>query len=154
MIPRLAALPAPLRASSPLLARLPCPSLRRASSSSPSNPPRPPVAPTKPRPLPATSPSHLTPSEASSKATETSLLPPSPALPLARALGIPNPPTTRKLTTAEWRASLLDQNSRMVERKHLVKQIASGYFKDYHELRKEGGKGWIAPGTLIREDVS
>ena len=35
-----------------------------------------------------------------------------------------------------------------------VKQVAKGYFHDYNELRHQGGKAWIAPNTLIREDVS
>lgn len=35
-----------------------------------------------------------------------------------------------------------------------MKQVAKGYFHDYNELRHQGGKAWIAPNTLIREDVS
>jgi len=35
-----------------------------------------------------------------------------------------------------------------------VKQVSKGYFHDYNELRHQGGKAWIAPNTLIREDVS
>lgn len=34
-----------------------------------------------------------------------------------------------------------------------VKQVSKGYFHDYNELRHQGGKSWIAPKTLIREDV-
>lgn len=34
-----------------------------------------------------------------------------------------------------------------------VKQVSKGYFHDYNSLRQEGGKAFIAPKTLIREDV-
>lgn len=34
-----------------------------------------------------------------------------------------------------------------------VKQASRGYFHDYNELRQQGGKAFVAPKTLIREDV-
>lgn len=37
-----------------------------------------------------------------------------------------------------------------------VKEATQGYFHDFHEIRKEGGHGgksWIAPPVLIRQDV-
>lgn len=35
-----------------------------------------------------------------------------------------------------------------------VKEVSRGYFHDYNSLRNHGGKAFMAPGTLIREDVS
>ncbi|KAM0750509.1 hypothetical protein T439DRAFT_254080 [Meredithblackwellia eburnea MCA 4105] len=37
---------------------------------------------------------------------------------------------------------------------HRVKEVSKGYFHDYNELRHVGGKGWIAPTTLIRSDLA
>lgn len=34
-----------------------------------------------------------------------------------------------------------------------VKEASKGYFHDYNALRHEGGKAYLAPKTLIREDV-
>lgn len=35
------------------------------------------------------------------------------------------------------------------------KEASQGYFHDYNKARKAfGGKLWMAPSTLIREDVS
>lgn len=34
-----------------------------------------------------------------------------------------------------------------------VKEVSKGYFHDYNELRQQGGKAYVAPKTLIREDV-
>lgn len=37
-----------------------------------------------------------------------------------------------------------------------VKEATQGYFHDFHEIRREGGHGgksWIAPPVLIRQDV-
>ena len=36
---------------------------------------------------------------------------------------------------------------------HRVKEASRGYFQDYHALRHHEGKTWIAPNSLIREDV-
>lgn len=35
-----------------------------------------------------------------------------------------------------------------------VQQVSKGYFNDYNQLRHSGGKTFLAPKTLIREDVS
>lgn len=35
-----------------------------------------------------------------------------------------------------------------------VQQVSKGYFHDYNSLRHSGGKTFMAPTTLIREDVS
>lgn len=34
-----------------------------------------------------------------------------------------------------------------------VKQASTGYFYDLHMTRVHGGKTWMAPGVLIRQDV-
>lgn len=68
----------------------------------------------------------------------------------------------------------MDKDARMAERKHMcviltsdpvtipgcpdsgscsVKEASTGYFEDYHKLRHEGGKLWVAPKTLIQEKV-
>lgn len=64
-------------------------------------------------------PSHLTPSEAAAKAVEV----PSnraPPAPLARALGVKDPPVRGyKPTKEEWRRDLLSTSRRLNERKHL-----------------------------------
>ena len=35
-----------------------------------------------------------------------------------------------------------------------MKEASKGYYSDLNATRKNGGKTWIAPHTLIREDVS
>ena len=34
-----------------------------------------------------------------------------------------------------------------------IKEASKGYYTDLNAVRKHGGKTWIAPKTLIREDV-
>jgi hypothetical protein len=48
---------------------------------------------------------------------------------------------------------LLDQDARMQERKHLIKEASTGYFEGYNEIRHRGGKQWQAPKALIQEKV-
>lgn len=117
------------------------------SSFSAPKPPSPPL-PKKPSPREP----YLTASELASKQLEETNTPPAPYL--TRALGLPSPPSRVAQTKEEWRASLLSRERRLDERKHLVQQVAKGYFHDYNELRHQGGKAWVAPNTLIREDVS
>ncbi|SCZ99415.1 BZ3500_MvSof-1268-A1-R1_Chr3-1g06001 [Microbotryum saponariae] len=125
------------------------------ASSSSSTPPSPPSSSTSTRPStsPATSSdSHLTPSEAELKKVEQRNTTPPPYL--SRALGVTNKPSTDPVTREEWKRNLLSKQRRLDERKHLVKQVSKGYFNDYNELRHQGGKKWIAPNTLVREDLS
>ncbi|KDE07517.1 hypothetical protein MVLG_02189 [Microbotryum lychnidis-dioicae p1A1 Lamole] len=129
-----------------------CSSFASSSSSTPSSPPS---SSTSPRPStsPATySDSHLTPSEAELKKVEQRNTTPPPYL--SRALGMTNKPSTDPVTREEWKRNLLSKQRRLDERKHLVKQVSKGYFNDYNELRHQGGKKWIAPNTLVREDLS
>ncbi|SCV71122.1 BQ2448_2710 [Microbotryum intermedium] len=108
---------------------------------------------TRPSTTPSISPdSHLTDSEAELKKVEQRNTAPPPYL--SRALGLMNKPSTDPVTREEWKRNLLSKERRLSERKHLVKQISKGYFNDYNELRHQGGKKWIAPNTLIREDLS
>lgn len=38
--------------------------------------------------------------------------------------------------------------------KFRVREATKGYFTDLNATRRHGGKTWIAPKTMIREDVS
>lgn len=130
--------------------------VRWSSSSSPptpsSTPTTPPTAATTASSSSPSSSSHLTPKEAHDKKLELDSTPPPPYL--SRAPGIATRPTKIPPTREEWRKQLLSQSRRLNERQHLVKQVAKGYFHDYNELRNRGGKSWLAPKTLIRDDVS
>jgi len=46
----------------------------------------------------------------------------------------------------------MDQEKRLEKRKHLVKEATKGYFTDLNATRRHGGKTWIAPKVMIRED--
>lgn len=75
--------------------------------------------------------------------------------PLSRPLGSPFKPTSVPLTREQKIDRLMDQDRRMKNRKHLVKEATQGYFHDYNLAKKaNGGKLWLAPPVLIREDVS
>ncbi|GAA6002115.1 Atp10p [Rhodotorula paludigena] len=126
----------------------------RAASSPRSQPPRPSSSRTEPDPAPApsTSKSHLTPQEAADKELEEHGTKPPPFL--SRALGVKEPPRKGKKSREEWRADLLNREKRLDERRHLVKEVSKGYFHDYNELRQQGGKAYVAPKTLIREDLA
>jgi hypothetical protein len=99
--------------------------------------------------------------------------PPSNALPpLSRPLGVRERPTTLVKSTTSRLKELMDVDARMAQRRHLfvtvvplfgctltaivarVKEASVGYFHDLQMTRKHGGKTWIAPEVLIREDVS
>lgn len=75
--------------------------------------------------------------------------------PLSRPPGVPIPPSTDARTWAKRREQLLDKERRKTERKLLIKEATQGYFHDYNLARKaNGGKLWVGPPVLIREDVS
>ena len=74
--------------------------------------------------------------------------------PLPRPLGLPRAPQKHvKPSLRERTTKMMDQDARMAERKHLVKEASTGYFEDYNKIRHHGGKSWIAPKTLIQEKV-
>lgn len=51
---------------------------------------------------------------------------------------------------------MLDRDKHLEKRKFLIKQATSGYFEDFHKTMHggHGGKMWMAPKVLIREDKS
>lgn len=117
---------------------------------------RPPAPPASAAPTPTTEPA--TASSSKAEATPTSSKPeidPYAVPPLPRPLGTPFKPSSRPLTRQDKIDKLLDQDRRMKNRKALVKEATQGYFHDYNLARKaNGGKLWLAPPVLIREDVS
>ncbi|PAV15345.1 F1F0 ATP synthase assembly Atp10 [Pyrrhoderma noxium] len=78
-----------------------------------------------------------------------------PTLPyLPHPLGVDEPPTTYQKSWKESTLELMDQNKRMAQRKHIIKEATRGYFADLNATRKNGGKSWVAPKTLIRKDAA
>ncbi|KAF7983200.1 hypothetical protein HWV62_23464 [Athelia sp. TMB] len=73
---------------------------------------------------------------------------------LQRPLGVLDPPTTVAKTSKETLNEMMDQKKRMEHRKHLIKEAGKGYFSDLNATRRHGGKTWIAPTVMIREDKS
>ncbi|KAI5119875.1 hypothetical protein M0805_008546 [Coniferiporia weirii] len=73
---------------------------------------------------------------------------------LPRPLGVQDPPTTLRKSWRDETMALMDQDVRLARRKHIVKEATKGYYSDLNATRKLGGKTWIAPQTLIREDHS
>jgi len=73
---------------------------------------------------------------------------------LHRPLGVLEPPSTYRKTLRDKTTELMDQDVRLQQRKHIIKEAAKGYYSDLNATRKHGGKTWIAPRTLIREDHS
>ncbi|KAI0077371.1 hypothetical protein K474DRAFT_1661807 [Panus rudis PR-1116 ss-1] len=68
---------------------------------------------------------------------------------LSRPLGVKRRPTTEP---SSWKDNMMDQEVRMEQRQKLVKEATKGYFTDLNATRRHGGKTWIAPRVLIRED--
>lgn len=76
----------------------------------------------------------------------------SSALPfLPRPLGVRERPTTDRMS---WREEMMDQDIRQARREALIKEATKGYFADLSATRRHGGKTWIAPPVLIREEKS
>ncbi|KAJ3716809.1 ATP10 protein-domain-containing protein [Lentinula guzmanii] len=76
--------------------------------------------------------------------------------PLSRPLGVREKPAIRHQTKLERLKEVLTNDEAIAEqRKHLVKEaVTKGYFHDLNATRRHGGKTWIAPKVLIREDRS
>ncbi|RDB30813.1 Mitochondrial ATPase complex subunit ATP10 [Hypsizygus marmoreus] len=72
--------------------------------------------------------------------------------PLNRPLGVTERPTTLIKTRTQKMKELMDSDVRMAQRRHLIKEAGKGYFHDMNMTRRHGGKTWIAPKVLIRED--
>ena len=88
--------------------------------------------------------------------------------PLRRPLGVRERPTIFKKTRTQRITELMDHDVLMEQRRHLyvhwlvlvpsltlrrIKEASTGYFHDLNMTRRHGGKTWIAPKVLIREDV-
>ncbi|KZT23703.1 hypothetical protein NEOLEDRAFT_1157210 [Neolentinus lepideus HHB14362 ss-1] len=72
---------------------------------------------------------------------------------LQRPLGVKAQPTTLRKSWGESQYdTLIDREKRLDQRRHLIKQIGKGYYEDLINTRHWGGKTWIAPKTVIRED--
>jgi len=74
--------------------------------------------------------------------------------PLSRPLGVRERPTTVIKTVKQKLKDLMDNDHRMAQRRHLIKEASKGYFHDMNMTRQYGGKTFIAPKVLIREDKS
>ncbi|KAF8609167.1 hypothetical protein BDV93DRAFT_518022, partial [Ceratobasidium sp. AG-I] len=88
-------------------------------------------------------------------ATPATESPPDEGLPLSflsRPLGVNEPPSSVPKSWSQTREELLDRNKHMEKRRHIVKEVTRGYFHDFHKLKHHGGKMWIAPRVLIKED--
>ncbi|KIL59466.1 hypothetical protein M378DRAFT_131521 [Amanita muscaria Koide BX008] len=72
--------------------------------------------------------------------------------PLSRPLGVRERPTIFRKTKTERIKELMNHDVRMEQRRHLIKEASTGYFHDLNMTRRHGGKTWIAPKVLIRED--
>ncbi|TXT10747.1 hypothetical protein VHUM_02252 [Vanrija humicola] len=132
--PRVLAAPVRFASSAP-------PPPQPEASSSKATPPAP--APPTPAPTPA----------ADAKGKKAAKGDPYAVPPLSRPLGTPIPPSSDPKTRQERIDQMLDKKRRKEERKALVKEATQGYFHDYHLARKaNGGKLWVAPPVLIRED--
>ncbi|KAH9815567.1 ATP10 protein-domain-containing protein [Melampsora americana] len=77
---------------------------------------------------------------------------PPPYLP--RPLGVEEVPSTAPATKEEKLAKLVDEESRLRERKHIISEVSKGYYHDWATLRHNGNKLWTAPPSLIREERS
>ncbi|KAH9478451.1 Mitochondrial ATPase complex subunit ATP10 [Psilocybe cubensis] len=75
-----------------------------------------------------------------------------PLPPLNRPLGVRQRPTTVPVSRMDRVKSLMDTEALMAQRRHLIKEVGKGYFHDLNMTRRHGGKTWIAPKVLIRED--
>ncbi|PCH35341.1 hypothetical protein WOLCODRAFT_133830 [Wolfiporia cocos MD-104 SS10] len=71
---------------------------------------------------------------------------------LQRPLGVRERPTSEPKTWEQTKEELLNQEKRLEKRKALLKEATRGYFTDLNATRRHGGKTWIAPRVLIRED--
>ncbi|PPQ66525.1 hypothetical protein CVT26_009498 [Gymnopilus dilepis] len=75
-----------------------------------------------------------------------------PLQPLKRPLGVRQRPTTVDRPAMEKIKDYLQTENLEAQRRHLVKEATKGYFHDLNMTRRHGGKTWMAPKVLIRED--
>ncbi|KAI0754405.1 ATP10 protein-domain-containing protein [Daedaleopsis nitida] len=75
------------------------------------------------------------------------------ALPLLqRPLGVRKQPKAKSKSWDDTKEKFIDQDKRLEERTHLAREATRGYFADLSATRRHGGKTWIAPKVMIRED--
>ncbi|KZV95867.1 hypothetical protein EXIGLDRAFT_609999 [Exidia glandulosa HHB12029] len=81
-----------------------------------------------------------------------------PVPPLSRPPGLEHPPGEDAPPTGAFSGMLRamrDQQSSLREHEHIKKQLSRSYVSDVRDLtRKHGGKTWVAPNVLIREDAA
>lgn len=120
----------------------------------PPQPPQPKASSSKPSRVKAALLSAASPDQPDVKPVGTSR-DPYAVPPLNRPLGSPKQPTSVPKTWAQKKEELLDRDRHKAKRKALLKEASQGYFHDYNLAKKaNGGKLWVAPPVLIREDVS
>lgn len=73
---------------------------------------------------------------------------------LPRPLGTPEKPRWTPLSKEEKREQFLDENKRQERKDILMKLNSEAYYADVHKMSFHGGKMWIAPDHLIREERS
>ncbi|PFH49925.1 hypothetical protein AMATHDRAFT_75930 [Amanita thiersii Skay4041] len=71
---------------------------------------------------------------------------------LTRPLGVRERPSIFKKTRTDRIKELMNDDALIEQRRHLVKEASKSYFHDLNMTRRHGGKTWIAPKVLIRED--
>ncbi|KAI6116143.1 ATP10 protein-domain-containing protein [Pisolithus sp. B1] len=71
---------------------------------------------------------------------------------LQRPLGVTERPQAHTKSWEDTRKELVDEETRLRQREHLLKEASKGYFTDLNATRRHGGKSWIAPNVMIRED--
>ncbi|KAF9239878.1 ATPase assembly factor ATP10 [Melanogaster broomeanus] len=69
-----------------------------------------------------------------------------------RPLGVKDRPVAHTKTWDDTLMEHLDDGVRLQQRRHLINEATKGYFNDLHATRYHGGKTWIAPKVMIRED--
>ncbi|KDN42958.1 hypothetical protein RSAG8_06484, partial [Rhizoctonia solani AG-8 WAC10335] len=109
---------------------------------------------TRSTPLPGTG-NNASPSSTEESSTTPTESQPDTGVPLeflSRPLGVDEIPSALPKSWEAKREELLSREKHMEKRRHLVKQVTRGYFHDFHKLKHHGGKMWIAPRVLIRED--
>ncbi len=62
----------------------------------------------------------------------------------------PGLPVSATATHVSSRVYFLQRSSTLDR----VKEATKGYYSDFSATKKHGGKTWVAPTTLIKEDVS
>ncbi|KAI0355990.1 hypothetical protein OH77DRAFT_1478962 [Trametes cingulata] len=71
---------------------------------------------------------------------------------LQRPLGVKSRPKAKAKSWDDTKEKFLDMDKRLEERHHLAREATRGHFADLSATRKHGGKTWIAPKVMIRED--